>query len=289
MLAAWLALIAMAAPAIAENPKGEIGYVEDLHRGSGAIILKRGQKTLAVSMCMPIMDGDIIVIPDQDATVTLRLVGHDTPVIRSKANNNLLIHGSMPTHSFWSASLSWAASAIRIFDSNQRESVALQIRGAGFLAVPMFRQEQVVATGQRQISIAWLPRSTDAEIAIVRADDGHSIAAGTGVGGVWTSPTIDLLPGRYVVTVDHANQTVEGSIRAVRAGAMPALPRDLARSEIPQPLRRAATAAWLAAQDDGRYLLESLQLVVADAGQFRPAAVLVDAFAAGQTPARPGQ
>ena len=124
------------------------------------------------------------------------------------------------------------------------------------------------------------------------AGDGHHanaaglVSIGKGVGGLWASKELDLRPGRYVLSVTGPGGAISEDIAVADSAHFPEPPADLMRTDIPGTLRETARAVWFASQGK-QYLLEALQHVADESGNFKPADVVIDALIAGRRPQPP--
>jgi hypothetical protein len=266
----------------------EIGYIEDFVGPPSDYVLWRDGVSRAVALCLPVRNGDRIEALTDSGRVTVRLVDRSEPVVLTRAQRDTALTGQAPVKGFWSGLLDWTAASLSPFDSERRQRVSTNIRndGGSGLAVPLLDRPQKIAAGQRSVTIGWLPAAGITEVRL-GGPRGTVLAGGKGVGGLWTSPTLDLTPGRYTLEVRNPAGLIKGALTIVPAARLPALPSDLTRTEIPAPLRNVAQAAWLAAQDGGTYRLESLQGLEPQTNRQRPALVLIDALIAGKTIAPP--
>jgi hypothetical protein len=282
-----LAIQVITSDAAEAQPKSvEVGYIEGFDHSPGVYVLKSEDKRREVAILAPVFNDDTIEVTNPSATLTLRLVGQTGPVVLSKANDVFRIRAQILQPSFWSGIYSWTASAVQMFDQEQREPVSASIRGelGKELSAPIFATPQTVLAGRRKLAIGWVsPRTVD--ILIVDTD-GRSVASERGSGNVWTTPEIDWKAGAYTIELAANGETVRQNLRFVSPDQAPPPPADLASSTAPESLRAAAMGAWYAT--DPAFLLEALQHVVSDARSSLPARVLTRAFIGGKRPsARP--
>jgi len=273
-------LVQWAAPSLAA---GEIGYVEDFYGLPSRYIVRRGGQEVPMRLCLPLYKDDSIEALDEKGRVTLRLMDHLEPVVWSRADKDTKLSGDAPQASFWSDLMGSTLAALSPFDEQKRERVLTTIRGdGGDFDVPLLQGGQVLAAGQRSLTIGWLKASAVTEISIT-AKDGHKLVTkAKGTGGLWVSPVLNLKPGQYQVTVAAGSNEASGNVDVVAPGELPKAPDELMQATVPEPLRHLAQAIWLSAQAGGRYRLEALQLIANDRGT-RPAAVLAEALIAGKT------
>jgi hypothetical protein len=194
----------------------EIGYIEDFDHSPDAYILKTGGTRREVAILAPIFNGDTIEVINPSATLTLRKVEQEGPVVLSKANDVATITAHIPEKGFWSGIFNWTASAVQLFDREQRDQVSASIRGdAGEkLPAPLFAQPQTVLAGRRKLVVGWLaPRAV--EIRVVDGD-GRPVVNGRGSGKLWATPEIDWNPGAYAIELAADGETLRQGFSSSR-------------------------------------------------------------------------
>jgi hypothetical protein len=263
---------------------GEIGYVEDFSGLASRYRVIHAGKEISLQLCLPLYNGDTIEALDDKGRLTLRLIDHPNAVIWSRADKETQFSAVVPKTSFWSGLMNWTVASLSPFDEQKRERVLTTIRGdsGGEFDVPLLQAPQTLAAGQRVLVVGWLRPSMVAEISVTAKGGRKLVNRSKAMGGLWSSPTLNLKPGKYHVIVATSARTVAGDIDVVLPSEMPQLPAELTKDGIPEPLRHSAQSLWLAAQEGGHYRLEALQLIAKDRST-RSAAVLVEALIAGKT------
>lgn len=265
----------------------EVGYIESFDHNADVYILKTGDTRREVAVLAPVFNGDTIQVNDAFATLTLRIVGQDGPIVLSKANDIATIAAQIPQKSFLSGVFAWTASVAQLFDREQREQVSASIRGGiesqieNQISAPLLALPQALPAGRRKLTIGWVSPPI-VEIRILDGD-GRPVATGRGPGMLWVTPEVDWKPGEYSIELAASGKTVRQSLRFFPPDKGPNLPSALADPTVPEPLRAVATGAWYAAEDPA-FLLEALQHVASDAGSSRPARLLTLAFIEGKRP-----
>ena len=227
-ITALLLLLASSAAALAAGKGLEIGYVESFDRSADAYSIVSGGTAKKVAILAPIENGDVIAVKDPSASITLRLVGRDDPVVISQANQNQPITAEVPQKSFWSGLFSWTSASVDVFDQEQREQVSASIRGDGGknLIAPLFATPQTLVAGKRALAIGWAtPRTVDIQIL---NKGGKRVAEGRASGGLWTTPEIDWKPGIYRIEIASGGETVRQTLTFIAPKKAPA-PRSGAR------------------------------------------------------------
>jgi len=265
----------------------EIGYIESFDHGADVYVLKTGDTRRDVAILGPVFNGDTIEVNDAYATLTLRVVGQDGPIVLSKANDVATITGRIPQKGFMSGVFGWTASVVQLFDRERREQVSASIRGnigneiGSKLSAPLFALPQTVLAGRRKLTIGWVSPLT-VEIRVLDGE-GRPVANGQGSGTLWATPEVDWKPGEYSIELAAAGETIRQSLHFLPPDKGPKLPSELGDPTAPEPLRAVAAGAWYAAEDPA-FLLEALQHVAPDAGSSRPARLLALAFIEGKRP-----
>ena len=265
----------------------EIGYIESFDHKPDVYVLRTGDTRREVAVLAPVFNGDTIEVKDASATLTLRLVGQDGPMVLSKANDIATITGQIPRKSFLSGVFGWTASVVQLFDREQREQVSASIRGnignltGNPLSAPLFAAPQTVLAGKRKLTIGWVsPLIVDIR---VLDGDGRPVAEGRGSGTLWATPEVDWKPGEYTIELAASGETMRQSLHFLPIDKGPNLPSDLGDPTVPEALRAVAVGAWYAAEDPA-FLLEALQHVAPDAASSRPAGLLDSRIHRGQAP-----
>ncbi|MBN9018421.1 MAG: hypothetical protein J0H11_13465 [Rhizobiales bacterium] len=286
----WITAIVLlaAAPlaALASGKPVEIGYVESFDRPADAYVIVSDGVAKKVAILAPILNGDVIEVKDPAASITLRLVGRDDPVIISAANQGTPVTTEVPQKSFWSGLFDWTSASVEVFDEEQRQQVSASIRGDDDkeLSVPLLASPQTLVAGKRALAIGW-PSPRTVEIRILKKG-GQVVAEGRPSGGLWLTPAIDWKVGTYRIEIAAGGDTVRQTLQFIGPKKAPKLPAELTDPAAPAPLRASATAAFYAASDPA-YVLEALQYVAPDARTSRPAKLLTLALIDGKRPAPP--
>jgi hypothetical protein len=264
----------------------EIGFVESFDHKAEEYVIHRGNRDLPVAIMTPIETGDRIEVRDPTAKIVLRLLNHATPVIISRSNLDTPLSDTPPPRTFWTPLIAWASKQLDIFDHEEREQVSASIRnsaGAG-LSSPLLSAAQTLPAGRQSIAVGWIgPARVDVHLYDAANKE---ITSGRGADRLWLSQQLQLSPGDYVLDLSVGTAHVRQKIVVVPPSAMPDLPLDLARDDIPENLRQVAAGAWLAARDR-RFMLAGLQHVAPLAHDFQPAKLLARALTRGEQPEAP--
>jgi hypothetical protein len=278
LLATYI-VAAMATGATAAGNGVEIGYVEGFDGKPDGFVIHRKSGDIPPALLAPIYNDDVVEVVAPDATIRLKVVDRPGIVIISQANHKAKITADPPKASLFSPLLEWASRSINIFDTEEREVVATNIRGgSGELAAPALARPQVLVAGQQSIVVGWTG-ARQASIRLTGAGGGE-VANARASGGLWISAPVALAPGRYTIELSDAGKAVRQTIDVVPAADAPKPPGD---TEGAPELRDIARAAWLAGADE-RYMLAALQKVAPYARTSEPARVLAKALATGRRP-----
>ena len=132
---ALLLVLSSSAAALASGRAVEIGYVESFDRAADAYAIVTDGVPKKVAILAPILNGDVVEVKDPSASITLRLVGRDDPVIISQANQTTPITAEVPEKSFWSG--------LFRLDQRLRRGVRRGTARAGLRLDPRRRREGV--------------------------------------------------------------------------------------------------------------------------------------------------
>lgn len=258
----FLALLLTASAAIAD---GEIGYVDDFHGPASAYKIVRNDASIGMALLLPIHNGDRIDMTSADGRVTIRLAGRPEPLVLTKADGGKQLKIDIPRASFWSNLMGETVAFISPLDQEKRQQVLANIRNDGDqeFAMPLLETPQIIGAGSRTIALGWQKPSQIIEVSILLKSGKKIISKAKGSGGLWISPVLALKPGSYRVEIAAGGKKVSGIITVADPAALPQIPEELRLETIPEPLRRAAQAVWLARQDEGQYRLEALMLLAA--------------------------
>jgi hypothetical protein len=278
LLATCVAAV-MATHAAAAEKRVEIGYVEGFDGKADTFVIHRAGGDVRPALLAPIYNDDSIEVATAGATIRLKLIGRPGQVVISQANHNAKLSADPPRGGLFSPLLEWASHSINLFDTEERELVAANIRGnSGELSAPALATPQALFAGPQSVVAGWLgPRQASVRLTDAR---GREIASGRASGGVWTSPPTTLAPGRYMIELSDGKRIVQQSIDVLPASDAPKIP---AETEAAPELRDIALAAWLAGSDQ-RFMLAALQKVAPYARENQPARVLTKALISGRRP-----
>ncbi len=278
-LVAACIVAAMTFIANAAEKRVEIGYVESFDGKADAFVIHRAGGDVHPALLAPIYNDDAIEVATAGATIRLKLTGRPGQVIISQANHNAKLAAEPPKTSMFSPLLEWASRSINIFDTEERELVAANIRGSsGELSAPALARPQALFAGRQSFVVGWLgPRQASIRLTDAR---GGEIASGRAAGGLWTSQPINLTSGRYTVVVSDGQRSIQQTVDVRPTAEAPTWRADPATAP---ELNDISVAAWLAGSDD-RFMLAALQKIAPHARDSQPARVLTKALVSGRRP-----
>ena len=166
------------------------------------------------------------------------------------------------------ASLAAALRALISSAEQGKARVAALTREFAPLNLPVLvaSQSNIVA-GRRALYVAWTGGVGPFSVQVLNGSDGREVVSQTNIGShSVVLPAAEIEPGQYTLWVrNRAEYRVEGiredRLVVLREGALPTMPEVLKSSGLPDEARTLFYADYLAAQVDGRWTLEALQLV----------------------------
>jgi hypothetical protein len=293
-----MTIAALLWPGAVSSAPGEVVGVVEKVRGTAHKLVdgkSKGLKPLA-----DIRSGDAISIATDDGCVWIRLFDNETMRL-SKADDGI-IEISYGDRRFETARRTYtvpditpetpwllgnvfrvlAGMVTRQFDYD-RQAVIAAVRGDEPLDLPLlWADENYVVGGSRALALSWL--GGEAPFAVeIGPEAGPPAIAKAGVTERGLAPvTVELTPGAWRLLIqDGAGDTVEGALTVIPASELPEAPPENGLEDLPEALREAAYAAWLAEQDDGRWMYEAWLRAKALTGEFAPAGHLERYLASG--------
>lgn len=142
-------------------------------------------------------------------------------------------------------------------------------------------------TGTRPLSLAWTGGEPPFSVTLQRQTDKTVVLNQPGIYlRRFSSPSLDLIPGAYDLTIRDAMGQATVTVEAVTAAALPPLPIELTPAAGADRLTETVHAVWLAAQGEP-WLLEAYQRAVLWHEQHEPAQWLMDSLEKGIRPPPP--
>lgn len=278
-----LAFLLAPAPARAQLKEQEVGFVESYAPEGAALTLRRGDQIVPLRLCARILQGDRISLVQPDERVVLRLMDRKEPVVVTAARGEYVVEAAPQARSLLDGAWDSILDALNLLDSPERTRVSASIRGgSGELKVPLLAEPQTFVAGRRALTLGWLPERLPVTVAIRPARGAPLVGEAKGLGGVWTSAPLDLVPGDYMVEVAaRGGGKVEGRIKVVAADKAPAIPAELSRAALPPAMRALGAAAYLALRNPPEWRLEAFQRLAPFTRDFAPADKLFWTLAEG--------
>jgi hypothetical protein len=298
-LIAAMAANALIWPAAAWSDPGEVvGVVERICAGtSGSFVPRPDGKLLPLA---DVRSGDEIAIANKGGCLWVRLFNNETMSLTKGDDTTLEVSYSdgrtetvQGTYAVPDRSPGAPGLLGNLFDvlagmvtrqfNYDRQAVIAAVRGEEPLDLPLlWSDENYVVAGSRALALSWV--GGEAPFAVeIGPEAGPPAIAKAGVTDRGLGPVlVDLTPGPWRLAIhDATGETVEGALTVVPTSELPAAPPDQGLEDLPEALREAAYAAWLAEQDDGRWMYEAYLRAGALAGEFAPAGYLERYLASG--------
>jgi hypothetical protein len=149
------------------------------------------------------------------------------------------------------------------------------------IRVPLLDKPQIIAAGRRRLALAWSGGSAPFSVQFLESGGLFPITKAVTTEQAWISDPVNLRPGSYEIKVRGKNSTtVQQTVTVIDPSALPS-PAGKLDESLPADLRDTIRAAWLAAQGNGRFVLESYVQLPPLASVYRPADVLAQALERG--------
>jgi hypothetical protein len=261
----------------------------ELHRPEGPPVKK-------LPLLLELRDGDSLRVNHPDGYVDVRLttnkrieVKHESKCSKGTATDPEIVCSPYEVQAALNAPTMVSNLLNRVFNmiidrrQYERHALTLGIRGGEPLDLPLlWADENDVVAGSRPLAVSWVGGEAPFAVEIGR-EDGATVVAKEAIDGQVLQPvTVALTPGEWRVVVRGAEgEAVQGRFTVVPASELPQAPPDAGLEALPEALRESAYAAWLAEQDDGRWLYEAYLRAGALAGNFEPAGYLERYLASG--------
>ena len=274
----------------------EVGLIESFSAPPDRYTLNRGAEQAAVPV-QPggrLMNGDQITVTSPGDRLTIWLFEPEgakkTVVVLSQNNGVYVVDGrtrkqglSQQLSSVWQ----WAASELGLRElEGKGQTTEASIRDVGAFTIPLLGNSQMLAAGRRTITLGW-PHFGGAVRIAIKGPSQKVVAKSAATSNRWTSPQIDFAPGLYTIVTQASGKAIERKVEFVPVNSLPKLPNDPASAGLPPDAFDTIRAIWLSAQQQGRYALESFQIVLPISERYHPAKVFSRALIAGSLPSGP--
>lgn len=272
LLRSLLVVLLALAGGTAGAEEREVGFIEAYAPPGAELTLQRGDASVPVRLCARILAGDRIHLTRPNERIVLRLVDRPEPVVVTAARGDYVVEAAVSGRGLLDGAWDSILDALNLLDTPERTRVSASIRGGtDELSVPLLATPQNLVAGRRTFTLAWFPDRLPVSITIRPAKGAPLVSAAKGIGGVWTSPALDLTPGSYAVEIAARDgKPVAGRITVVTPDAAPKPPSELANAGLPENVRAFGQATWLALRDPA-WRLEAAQRVDPVARSFAPA------------------
>jgi hypothetical protein len=254
------ALVALGGPRAFAAEDG-VGVVAEYRPAAGRFNFSRAPRgeMVAVRIGTVAMAGDRLTLP-AGASVKLQLAGGKVSEFNGPGDFTVADSGPLGRLAAIFQSLP------KLFDDEYRVAGTAASRGskdcgesarAEAIVVPILAPGSRVAAGERDIPLGWRGGCPPFVVAVSSGND-RLVHRESIEGWQVRLDDLPLSPGKYVVLItDATGKRFEGELEAVPAA--PAIPPELRADS--SNLGVTAQAVWLAGQDDGRWRLDSFELL----------------------------
>ncbi len=187
--------------------------------------------------------------------------------------------------------VSWLGQWLTQANENQlQQAVILRTRGEtentttlpSITLLASAPQEQQLIAGERLLELAW--SGGKAPFTLTLAHAGHAQVLATNLQTQWLRQTVSLSPGKYQLLLQDAQIKGPISYQFTVVTKLPSMPDELSMVNLSaNHLRLVIQSAWLANQDEGKWLWEAYQQVGMLADNYLSARTLKTALEQGQS------
>jgi hypothetical protein len=280
-------LIASTCAASAQTNARPVGMVEKIETWTGgearALLARKSEPERSLILGEYVYEGDRIRVPQADATVTISMKGGPLSICPRGARQEQCAATLQPQGVLASV-VAFARSLDTLVawygDEKATSTVNLTSRGA---APPKFeiggRASQKIKAGKRALWVAWSGGDAPWMVRVVQAGKamGEMVAKN---GREIVLPGLDIAPGTLEIEVSDEKGR-KAVLKAEAVGALPAAP-DFSGSAPDKLHEDYLSAAWLATQADGAYVLEAVARLTPLTANLPAARALRMALGAGE-------
>lgn len=186
--------------------------------------------------------------------------------------------------------VTWLGQWLTQANENQlQQAVILRTRGetAQVMTTPIIplltkaTEEQQLVAGNRPLAIVWKGGKPPFTLTLEHA--GHAQVLATNLQTQWTRQVVSLSPGKYQLLLQDTQTKEPVTYPFTVVTKLSSFPDDLSPVNLAETnLRLVTQAAWLASQEEGKWIWEAYQQVVALADNYPPARLVKTALEQGQ-------
>jgi hypothetical protein len=269
-----------------------VGTVESLRGASRFYELRRGEEARPLRIADQVLAGDRIIVWREDGLVRVRLNTGELRIIeRRHSNQPFEMSGAQA--SVVSNLLAGLARLVTPWHDFIELNLSVRAAPASALAsleMPLIPQQgATIAAGRRRFALSWLGGAPPFRVALIGVGDGSIVIEAGGLPRhELQAREIEFQTGHYEFRLSDANgRQVVRSLEVVPAARVPQPPAEPGTVHLFGDWLAAATAGWLAEQQDDRWLLEAFLQASSLQETFAPAQLLAGLLAAGGPGALP--
>lgn len=239
----------------------DVGWIESISGNAKDVRILRQGKIIEAAQFLPIQEGDNVTVVAGGTAVAITL-GNGQKLTADNAHPLTATRsGAVP--SVAGNLMGWIASLGKK-ESRGQTMVITSSRGADSaekLAIPLLRNDNMLVAGDRPLALAWQGGKPPYSVKLLRRDTQKEAGSFAGIQQTHLVETIHITQGIYeIVLSDAAGATWREKLIAVANRTLPNAPAELDR--LPEQIRTAVAAGWLAGIDDGLWVLEAYTQIV---------------------------
>ncbi|CCK80835.1 hypothetical protein [Desulfobacula toluolica] len=169
-----------------------------------------------------------------------------------------------------------------------RKHLYVRNDGNGILSIPLLEGPKMLTSGTRPFYLTWQGGKPAYQIRLYHQYERRPFIIQKLVENNLKIDNIILSQGNYIIKIEDAeNRKLKKEFTVVNPNLLPCMPDEdrLRQSGLNKAAKITLYAAWLAAQNDGKWIFESYQRIAGITGDYYPASLLCNALAEGQRPA----
>lgn len=272
----------------------EIGWIDTIEGPRDQVLLLRNGKADNARLFDVVQEGDQIQIKSPAAAVKIgtgegsgfRIDFPQSPYVMKASGKPPSIPGNLMK---WLSSHFQANEKGKSLDRLASLSTRDVESSQGELVAPYLAKRFAMASGNRALYFSWKGGVAPFTVKLVNQDTGTAAFEEKKIPDrrIQTKPTT-LPEGLYRLDISDTQGAVyEDLIRVVAPQQLPPAPEDIRLTTLPDRTRRLVYIAWLAAQDNGKWIIEAMQQAAELADTYRPAGELLRTLESGQEIALP--
>jgi hypothetical protein len=171
----------------------------------------------------------------------------------------------------------------------QRVHLHTRTGNNGALSIPLLEGQKMLSAGTRSIYFSWEGGTPPYRIRLYRQFERQPFIEKREIKeNSLKLDNLNPLPGNYNFWIDDTeDRKLQKEFAVVDSDQIPYVPDKLQQSDLTKEEIITIYATWLAAQNHGKWVFESYQLVCEIAENYHPACLVRNALAEGERPANP--